>query len=75
MSDDVFRWVIAAAVILACISFLVQAGVAIALFRIMKKTSGRIMPLADRAEPILTTARQMLDENKPRVAETRPTLS
>ena len=75
MSDDVFRWVIAAAVILACISFVVRAGVAIALFRIMKKTSGRIMPLADHAEPILPPRARCLTRTSPRSPRSRPTLS
>jgi hypothetical protein len=69
MTEDVFRWVVAAAVILACAAFLVQAGVAVALYRIAKQTQGKIVPLADRAEPILDAARGILDENRPRILE------
>lgn len=67
MPDDVFRWVIAIAVILACVAFLVQAGVTIALYRIAKKTQDKVMPLASRAEPILDSAHGILVENRPRI--------
>lgn len=70
MADEVvFRWVIAIAVILAAIAFLVQAGIAIALYRIATRMQAKVMPLADRAEPILDTTRKILEENRPRIAE------
>lgn len=69
MPDDLFRWVIAIAVILACLAFLVQAAAAIALYRIAKKTQQKVMPLAERAEPILENARQLVIENRPRINE------
>jgi F0F1-type ATP synthase membrane subunit b/b' len=69
MPDDVFRWVIAGAVILACLAFLVQAVVVMLLYRVARNTQSKIMPLVDRADPILVTTRQILEENKPRIAE------
>jgi F0F1-type ATP synthase membrane subunit b/b' len=69
MSDDVFRWVIAAAVILACLAFVVQSIVIVMLYRVARNTQTKVLPLVDRAEPILTTTRQILEENKPRIAE------
>jgi hypothetical protein len=69
MPDDVFRWVIAIAVILACVAFLVQAGVMIALYRISRKMQAKVMPLADKVEPILNNAREIVIENRPRIAE------
>jgi len=69
MPEDVFRWVIAAAVILACLAFVVQAGVVVALYRVMKNTQAKITPLVAHAEPVLNTTRQILEENKPRIAE------
>lgn len=67
--DPAFQWVITIAVVLACIAFLVQAGVSIALLRVAKRIQEKVSPLAERAEPILTTTRQILEENKPRIAE------
>jgi hypothetical protein len=69
MPDDVFRWVIAAAVLVACLAFVAQAGVAIALLRIARRIADKALPLAERAEPILDTTRKMLEENRPRLAE------
>jgi hypothetical protein len=69
MSDDVFRWVIAGAVILACFAFVVQATVVVLLYRVARNTQTKIMPLVARVDPILVTTRQILEENKPRVAE------
>jgi len=69
MPDDVFRWVIAIAVVLACVAFLVQAAIAIAIYRVAKRTQEKVVPMVDRAEPILDTARQILIENRPRITE------
>ena len=69
MPEDVFRWVIAGAVILACLAIVVQAIVVILLYRVARNTQTKVMPLVDRAQPILATTRQIMEENKPRVAE------
>lgn len=69
MPDDVFRWVIAGAVILACFAFVMQSIVVLLLYRVARNTQTKVMPLVDRAEPILTTTRQILEENRPRIAE------
>ena len=69
MPDDVFRWVIAGAVILACLAFVVQSIIFVLLYRVARNTQTKVMPLVDRAEPILATTRQILEENKPRIAE------
>jgi len=69
MPEDVFRWVIAGAVILACLAFVVQSVVFVLLYRVARNTQTKVMPLVDRAEPILTTTRQILEENKSRIAE------
>ncbi len=69
MTDDLFRWVITIAVALAAIAFLIQAGIAVALYRVTRRMQAKVIPLADRAEPILETTRQILTENQPRIAE------
>jgi hypothetical protein len=69
MPEDVFRWVIAGAVLLACIAFIVQSAVVILLYRVARNTQTKVMPLVDRAEPILVTTRQILEENRPRISE------
>lgn len=69
MPDDVFRWIIAIAVFLACLAFVAQAGAVIALYRIARKMQEKAMPLADKAAPILDTAREIVIENRPRITE------
>jgi len=69
MPEDIFRWVIAGAVILACFAFVVQSVVVVLLYRTARNTQTKIMPLVARVEPILNTTRQILEENKARVAE------
>src|SRR5574340_1668703 len=64
-----FQWVITAAVVLACLAFLVQAGGVMAMYRVARRIEQRIAPLAERTGPILENARQMLDENRPHVNE------
>jgi hypothetical protein len=84
MSDPekVFRLVVEAGVMLACIAFLVQAGIVIAfyrLYRASRRTGVRIEPVLERAaivlehaEPIADSARKIaasVAEQAPRIAE------
>jgi hypothetical protein len=68
MSDDTFRWVIAAGVSLAAISALVTAIAAIAVAAGLKKLQVRVQATIDRAEPILDTARRLMDDSAPKFA-------
>lgn len=68
MSEDIFRWVVAGGVLLAALSSLVAAVVAVTLAAAMKKTQTRVHSTLDRAEPILDTARHMLDDTAPKFA-------
>ncbi len=54
---------------LACIAFIVQAVVMTLLYRVARNTQTKVLPLVDRAEPILVTTRQILEENRPRISE------
>lgn len=56
MSDDVFRMVVAAGVILAAIAFVVQAIVTIVTLGAARKIQRRVETLADRAEPLIEKA-------------------
>ena len=53
MSDDVFRLVITAAVLLACIAFVVQAGVAIAFYKAVRKIQEKVEHLGTTAESMV----------------------
>ncbi len=79
MTEDVFRIIVAVGVILACIAFLVQAGVMAALYFITKGTRSRVEPLVERleplvahAEPTLSSVQKLLsnlEENTPRITQ------
>jgi len=68
MSEETFRWVVAAGVMLAALSALVAAVVAISIASIIKKTQVRLYSTLERAEPILDTARKVLDDSAPKLA-------
>jgi hypothetical protein len=68
MSEETFRWVVASGVLLAAISAVVAAVVSVVIAAGMKKTQVRVHSTLDRAEPILDTARRVLDESAPKIA-------
>jgi methyl-accepting chemotaxis protein len=82
MPEDVFRWVIAVAVFLACIASVVQAVVLAAVYRAGKQAQKagkeaqtKLAPLVEDFESFLTTCNsflttsgKILEENRPRIA-------
>jgi uncharacterized protein YoxC len=68
MTEETFRWVITAGVSLAAISALVAAIVALTIASGLRKLQVRVQTTIDRAEPILDTARRMLDDTAPKFA-------
>jgi len=83
MPEDVFRWVIAVAVLLACLASVWQALVLAAIYRAGKQAQKagkeaqtKLGPLVDRLDGILTnfnsflaTSGKILEENRPRIAD------
>jgi methyl-accepting chemotaxis protein len=76
MPEDVFRWVIAVAVFMACIASVFQAVILAAMYRAGKEAQkagksaqSRIGPMVDRFDAILTASSKMLEENRPRIAD------
>jgi uncharacterized protein YoxC len=68
MTEETFRWVVAGGVSLAALCMLVTAIVALALASGLKKLQVRVQATIDRAEPILDTARRVLDDTAPKFA-------
>src|SRR5271163_3952475 len=66
MTEETFRWVITAGVSLAAISALVAAIVALTVASGIRKLQVRVQATIDRAEPILDTARRVLDDSAPK---------
>jgi len=76
MPEDVFRWVIAAGVLLACLASVWQALILAAMYRAGKEAKkagleaqNKLGPLVDRFDAVLTNTGKMLEENRPRIAE------
>jgi methyl-accepting chemotaxis protein len=67
MSEDVFRIIVTVAVCLACISFIVQAGIVFGIYRATKVMQAKVTNVTDRAEPILDSARRIVDEARPKI--------
>lgn len=65
MPDDLFRLVVAIGVILACIAFLVQAFMVIALYRVGRQVQQRLAPLIDKGEDAVAKAVPMIDRVGP----------
>ena len=79
MSEDIFRIVVTVAVALACLAFLVQAGVAVALYRVVRKMQEKISPLvekgqgvAEKAGPVIEKIGPLLDQARPVVQKAGP---
>ena len=75
MPEDVFRIVITVAVALACLAFVVQAGVAIALYRVASRMQRKIFPLVDRADMTLKDAAPVIAKVGPALDRVGPVLT
>jgi low affinity Fe/Cu permease len=71
MSDDVFRIIVAVAVILACISFLVQGFVMLALYRVARKMQEKVSPLIEKGETVAAKAAPIIEKAGPLVDQAR----
>jgi hypothetical protein len=67
MSDDTFKWVIAAGVGMAALCFVVQAITTMILLRTMNTIKDKLEPLADKTEPILELVRSSMTELIPKL--------
>ena len=71
MSDDVFRIIVTIAVILACISFLVQGAVMLALYRVARKMQDKVSPLIEKGEMVAAKAAPIIEKAGPLVDQAR----
>jgi ABC-type transporter Mla subunit MlaD len=69
MDDSVFRIVVTIAVVLACISFLIQAGAVLALVKIARALQAKVNETMVKVNPVLDTGRELMAENRPRINE------
>ena len=69
MSQETFALIIAIAAVVSCVALLVQVFSLFGVYRSIKVVRDKVTDLAERAEPILTDARKLLSENKPKIDE------
>src|ERR1039457_4772274 len=74
MSEETFRIVVAAAMLIACLAFVVQAGVVIALFRLTRKMQARTAGFIEKAEPVLAKVEPVFDKIGPVIEKIGPAL-
>ena len=65
MSEDAFRIVVAVAVALAAVAFVVQAGVVIALYFGSKKTQQKLSQFVEKAEPVFAKFEPLIEDVGP----------
>jgi hypothetical protein len=69
MSEDVFRWIITVGVLVAAVSFVVQAVLVFAMYRVAKATEEKVMPLVHTTTPLISDLRRLVEVNGPRVTQ------
>lgn len=72
MSDDIFRLVITAAVLLACIAFMVQAVVVVAFYRSVRKIQQKVERLSDTVEPLMGKIEPVIERVGPMIDKALP---
>jgi methyl-accepting chemotaxis protein len=72
MSEETFRIVVTVAVLLACIAFIVQAGIALAMYFVARKMQRKVEPLVDRAQPLIAKAGPVIDKIGPMIDKFGP---
>ena len=74
MPEETFRIVVAVAVLIACLAFLVQAGIVFALFRLTRKMQSKTAGFMERTEPVLAKVAPVLDKAGPVIEKIGPAL-
>jgi glutamate racemase len=69
MSEDVFRIIVTVAVILACIAFVVQSFVMMALYGVARKMQQKMVPMIEKGESMAATALPLMEKVKPLVEQ------
>jgi uncharacterized protein YoxC len=76
MPEDVFRWVVAAAAVLAAVAIGVQAFILASIYEAGRKAhqsgkdaQSKLTPLVERVEAILTSTGKILEETRPRISD------
>src|SRR5262245_14035865 len=69
MSEDAFRWTVAAGVVLSWLMIAVMAGVMLAMYRAIKRLEERVNPVVDKASAIVDKAQAITSDAEPTIRE------
>jgi len=67
MSDDVFRMIVAVGVVIAALSFVVQAIVGVVVLGVARKLQEKMLAVVGRAEPLIDRAGPAIDQVGPAI--------
>lgn len=68
MSEETFRLVIAAGVMISTLCIVVMAAIAMGIYRAISAARIRVERVSDRVEPLIETVRQVADDTAPKIA-------
>ena len=68
MPEETFRWVITGGVAIATLCILAMAVVMVLLYKMMLRVRERMESVADKAEPIIDTVRQIANDSAPKIS-------
>jgi ABC-type transporter Mla subunit MlaD len=74
MSEETFRIVVAAGVLIASLAFVVQAGIVFALYGLTRKIQEKTAGFIERTEPVLAKVEPVLDKVGPVIEKIGPAL-
>src|SRR6266540_7433592 len=74
MSDEIFRIVVAAGVVLAGIAFVAQAGILFAIYRVSRKTEGKTAAFMARLDPVIAKVGPTLEKAGPIIDQIGPVI-
>jgi methyl-accepting chemotaxis protein len=68
VSEETFRLVITAAVIIAALCIVVMGFISVAMYRVISKVQKRVDDVSEHVGPLIGTVRRLADENAPRIS-------
>lgn len=69
MDETTFRIFAAIGISVGALAMAAQAAFIFFIYKTVKSTDARVSALSDRAEPLIDSARRMLDENRPKLTK------
>jgi methyl-accepting chemotaxis protein len=69
MSEETFRWIIAAGVAIATLSMLGMSIMMLSMIKVLAHLKSKVDHLVDRTEPMIDSVRFVINDNAPKISE------